>query len=127
MKKLTQIEVENRMKTIILILLLSIPVSLMAQEKYIIIPEKDAPALKQYKINWHTGIDPVQIKDGTWVLPIKVIDMIPSNIKIIDVAEKEITTDLREYLISKPKKVLTIIDFKEPEIEPKEILKEIIK
>jgi len=106
------------MKTLLLIICLSISGVLLGQDKYIEIPAKDAPALKQYKINWHTGIDPVQIKDGTWVLPIKVIDMIPSDIKILDVAEKEITPDLREYLISKPTKILLTTDFKEPEIDP---------
>jgi len=105
------------------ILILSLPLSLFAQDRYIEIPAEDAPALKQYKINWHTGIDPVQIKDGTWVLPIEVLPLIPGNIKILDVAEKEITPDLREYLISKPTKVLLITDFKETEIEPVEILK----
>ena len=116
------------MKTIWLILILSFSLSLEAQE-FITIPDKDAPALKQYKINWHTGIDPVQIKDGSWILPIEVIDLVPSNIKVVDIAEKQITSDLREYLISKPVTVLLKTDFKEAEIiEIKEpIIKEIIR
>ena len=108
------------MRTLILILILSLPLSLIGQE-YITIPTEDAPALKQYKINWHTGIDPVQIKDGTWVLPIEVLPLIPSNIKISDAMEKQITADLREYLISKPKRILRETDFKVSEMEPVDV------
>ena len=113
------------MRTLILILLLSIPAGLFAQDRYITIPEKDAPALKQYKINWHTGIDPVKIKDGTWVLPEKVIPLIPSGIKILDAKKKIIATDLKEYLINKPVTILTKTAFKEPELieESKEIIR----
>ena len=103
------------MRTILAILILSFSLSLTGQE-FIEIPSKDAPALKQYKINWHTGIDPVQIKDGSWVLNIEVIDLMPSNIKIVDVNEKQITSDLREYLISKPKSILLETDFKEADL-----------
>jgi len=108
------------MRTLILILILSLPLSLIGQE-YITIPTEDAPALKQYKINWHTGIDPVQIKDGTWVLNIEVIDLIPNSIKIVDAMEKQITADLREYLISKPKRILRETDFKVSEMEPVDV------
>ena len=113
----------KKMRTLILILLLSIPAGLFAQDRYITILAKDAPALKQYKINWHTGIDPIQIKDGSWVLPEKVIPLIPSGIKILDAAEKIVVNDLREYLISKPVTVLLNTSFKEAELEPKVIVK----
>jgi len=113
----------KKMRTLILILLLSIPAGLFAQDRYITILAKDAPALKQYKINWHTGIDPIQIKDGSWVLPEKVIPLIPFGIKILDATEKIVTTDLREYLISKPVTVLLNTAFKEAELEPKVIVK----
>ena len=115
------------MKKLLLLLLVLIPFGLFAQDRYITILAKDAPALKQYKINWHTGIDPIQIKDGSWILPEKVIPLIPSGIKILDATEKIVTNDLREYLISKPVTVLLNIAFKEAEIivEPKVI--ELIK
>ena len=111
----------------LLILFILIPAGLFAQDRYITILAKDASALKQYKINWHTGIDPVQIKDGSWVLPEKVIPLVPSGIKILDATEKTAITDLREYLISKSVTVLLNIAFKEAEIivEPKVI--ELIK
>ena len=107
------------MKTLFAILFLSISGVLCAQDRYIEIPEKDVPALKQYKINWHTGIYPVQIKDGTWVLPEKVIDLIPENIKI-SVDEKEVAPDLKVFLTVAKVVTLTAIDFKEP--EPIEII-----
>ena len=115
------------MKTIWLLLILSFSLSLSAQE-FITIPDKDVPALKQYKINWHTGIDPVQIKDGSWVLNIEVIDLIPSNIRIEEDL-KVVAYDLREYLISKPKTILLKTDFKEAELEivKEPIVKEIIR
>lgn len=108
------------MKTWITILIFVLPFSLFAQDRFIEIPEKDAPALKQYKINWHTGIDPVKTKAGTWVLPEKVIDLIPKNILISDATEKVVTTDLREYLISRPKVILQTKDFSIPKIETAE-------
>ena len=37
-------------------------------ERFCIIPEAKAKQWKQYKICWHYGIDPVQIKSGEWVL-----------------------------------------------------------
>ena len=109
------------MRTLLLIIFLSISGVLFAQDRYIEIPEADAPALKQYKINWHTGIDPVQIKDGTWVLNIEAVNLLPEKLVITDIAEKVITADLRVYLISIPTKVLTTVDFKEAdEIEIKD-------
>ncbi|KKL79142.1 hypothetical protein LCGC14_2017790 [marine sediment metagenome] len=106
------------MKKYLFILILSISLPSVAQE-YITIPDKDAAALKQYKVNWHTGIDPVQIKDSSWVLPIEVIDLIPSDIRILDANEKIVANDLREYLISKPKRTLTKAAFIEATLEPK--------
>jgi len=107
----------------LLILFILIPAGLFAQDRYIEIFTKDSTALKQYKINWHTGIDPVKIKDGTWVLPEKVIPLIPSGIKVLDATEKIVINDLREYLISKPVTVLLNTSFKEAELEPKVIVK----
>ena len=109
----------------LLILFILIPAGLFAQDRYIEIFAKDAPALKQYKINWHTGIDPVKIKDGTWVLPEKVIPLIPSGIRVADPADEKIlvTNDLREYLIERKVVTLTKEDFIESQIaeEPKVI------
>ena len=109
------------MKKLITILLILAPLSLFAQDRYIEIPEADAQALKQYKINWHTGIDPVQIKDGTWVLPEKAIHLTPENIKI-SVDEKEVVPDLKVFLTVAKVVTLTAIDFKEA--EPIEIIEE---
>ena len=117
------------MRTLFVILFLSLCGVLSAQDRYIEIPEADAPALKQYKINWHTGIDPVQIKDGTWVLPEKVLPLIPEKISIT-ADEKEVVSDLKVLLTASKIVTLTTIDFKEPEpIEPivEPIIKEIIK
>ena len=54
------------MRKLIFILLLILPLNLLAQNRYIIIPE--AIELKQYKITWHWGVDPVQIKSGEWII-----------------------------------------------------------
>jgi len=113
------------MRKFITIILLLMPLSLFAQDRYVVISEKDAPALKQYKINWHTGIDPVKIKTGEWVLPEKVIALIPSSIKIANPLDAKIPviTDLREYLISRTVVTLVKTDFIQAEIiEP--IIKE---
>lgn len=48
--------------------MLSLPFSLLAQDRYIIIPEAKAQELKQYKVTWHWGVDPVQIKSGEWII-----------------------------------------------------------
>ena len=114
----------------LLILFILIPAGLFAQDRYIEIFTKDSTALKQYKINWHTGIDPVKTKAGTWVLPEKVIPLIPSGIRVADPADEKIlvASDLREYLVSR--KVVTLLktDFIEPKlIEAEPIVKEIIK
>jgi len=57
------------MKKILFILILVTGWQLsQAQDRYCIIPEAKAKEWKQYKICWHYGIDPVQIKSGEWVL-----------------------------------------------------------
>ena len=110
----------------LLILFILIPAGLFAQDRYITILEKDAPALKQYKINWHTGIDPVQIKDGSWVLPEIVLPLIPEKIRIT-VDEKEVIVDLKIYLVTATVVTLIKLDFKNPEPIVKEVEPIIIK
>ena len=96
------------MRTLFVILCLSISGLLLGQDRYIEISEKDAPALKQYKINWHTGIDPVQIKDGSWVLNESAAYLIPAKLAVKDLLDEKIliASDLREYLVSR--KVVTL-------------------
>jgi len=114
------------MKRLILLILILLPAGLFAQDRYITILEKDAPALKQYKINWHTGIDPVQIKDGSWVLPEIVLPLIPEKIRIT-VDEKEVIVDLKIYLVTATVVTLIKLDFKNPEPIVKEVEPIIIK
>ena len=91
---------------------------------YIIISEKDAIALKQFKVNWHSGIDPVQLKSLEWVLNLEAIDLIPKKIALSSL-EKVVTTDLKTYLTDSVKREVLLTDFKvEPiEIKPIEIIK----
>lgn len=101
------------MKKILFIILILLPIELFSQQNYCIIFSKDSTILKQYKINWHRGIDPVKTVSGDWVIPEKVIQNIPSNIKIFDplIDDKEVISDLREYLISRSKILLDESDF----------------
>ncbi len=55
------------MRKLILIFLLSLPFSLMAQNYYVI-SDTTAKNLKQYKITWFYGVDPVQLESGEWVI-----------------------------------------------------------
>lgn len=115
------------MKTLVLILLLSIPSILFSQDGYIEIPAKDSLTLKQYKIYWHTGIDPVKTKDGRWVLPERCAYIVPPEIKV-EFSEKEEPADLRIYLLSKDVIMLKAEDFIEPEeIVIKEVDVKLIK
>ncbi len=55
------------MRKLIIIFLLSLPFSLMAQNYYVL-HDTTAANLKQYKITWFYGVDPVQLKSGEWVI-----------------------------------------------------------
>ncbi len=55
------------MRKLIIIFLLSLPFSLVAQNYYVL-HDTTAANLKQYKITWFYGIDPVQLKSGEWVI-----------------------------------------------------------
>jgi len=56
------------MKKILFILILVTGWQLSSAQRYYVISEVQAKEWKQYKICWHYGIDPVQIKSGEWVL-----------------------------------------------------------
>ena len=59
------------MKKYILILILSLPVTLLAQDN-IIIPKGQDTLYRMLITPWY-GIDPIQTKDGNFILPVKVI------------------------------------------------------
>jgi len=110
-------------RNICIIMILAACAGLSAQERYITIPDKDTMALKQYQVNWHTGIRPVKTKDGKWVLPERIIDLIPQDITVTYPDEKIMANDLRimandlrEYLISRPVQILEKTDFPKPTI-----------
>ena len=59
------------MKTLILILVLSLSVNLFAQDN-IIIPKGQDSLYRMLITDWY-GIDPIETKDGNFILPTKVI------------------------------------------------------
>jgi hypothetical protein len=56
------------MKKIMLILITIFVWQLSSAQRYYVISEAQAKEWKQYRITWFFGIDPVQLKDGSWVI-----------------------------------------------------------
>ncbi len=76
------------MRKLIIIFLFSLPFSLVTQNYYVI-SDTTATNLKQYKITWFYGVDPVQLKSGEWVI------------------SEQSYKDIREKFIDKPVKLET--------------------
>ena len=76
------------MKKYLFILILSLPFSLLAQNYYVL-HDTTAANLKQYKITWFYGVDPVQLKSGEWII------------------SEQSYKDIREKFIDKPVKLQT--------------------
>ncbi len=105
----------SSMKKYLFILILSLPFSLMAQNYYVI-SDTTATNLKQYKITWFYGVDPVQLKSGEWILSEECYKIAEQFIdKPIVIAEK--AAYFRQTVNEYPIRVLRKEDFKEPELE----------
>ena len=114
------------MKKLITILILSLPVTLLAQDM-IIIPKGTDTLYRVLVTPWY-GIDPIETKDGNFIIPAKVLDdLIKFNVKLkvptkISLTDKVLSVELTKL----PIKDVKLIELKEPElIEP--IIKEPIK
>ncbi len=102
------------MKTVLFIAILSLSTGLFAQ-RFIIIPESTAKELKQFKVTWYWGIDPVQIKSGEWILSEESYKIAEQFIdKPLVIAEK--AAYFRQTVDEYPIRVLRKEDFKEPEL-----------
>lgn len=114
------------MRKLIFIFLLSLPFSLMAQNYYVL-HDTTAAKLKQYKITWFYGVDPVQLKSGEWVISEHSYKDIRA--KFIDAPTKLATAQKAAYVRQTvklyPMRKVLPTEWKVSELEPKEI--EIIK
>ena len=89
----------------------------------IIIPKEQAKNYKQIRLNWHTGIDAVELEDGTFFISKFCYDLLPLDFKI-SIDEKEV--DLKTTLSKLSIKTLEDTDYKvvaELEIEEIKIIK----
>ncbi len=88
----------------------------------IIIPKEQAPKYRRILLNWHIGIDPIELEDGTFFISKKCYNMIPEG---FDISEDEIKLDLREELSKFAVRKILPAEFKLADIEIVE--KQIIK
>jgi len=132
------------MKKLIVILILSLPAVLLAQDN-IIIPKGQDTLYRVLITPWY-GLDPIQTKDGNFILPLKVIkdieafgikfpiitetkeliyekDELKDSVITVTVTPRYVT--LVSELKSFPVKDIKDIVLKEPELitEPKVIIK----
>ena len=87
---------------------------------------EQAAKIGDLRITWWYGIRPIEIKDGTFILPKEVlpdIEKLGINIKIDEIGTLE-KVSLLEKLLEYPIVKLLPAELKEPiEIEPIEIIK----
>ena len=111
------------MKKYLFILILSLPFSLMAQNYYVI-SDTTAANLKQYKITWFYGVDPVQLESGEWVISEQSYKDIKE--KFVDDLDTKLATFekaafVRQTVKDYPLRKVLPIEWKVSEIEPKVI------
>ena len=112
------------MRKLIFIILLILPFSLMAQNYYVI-SDTTAANLKQYKITWFYGVDPVQLESGEWVIleqSYKDIreKFIDEPVKL-EIAQK--AAYVRQTVKLYPVRKILPSEWKAPEIEVTELIK----
>ena len=83
---------------------------------YIIIPKAQAALYKKRKITWFHGIDAVELKDGTFTLPDRVI----SDMKRFDIK-------LREIVLPDETKSTLDVELEKLPTQEKPIFKEVAK
>ena len=110
----------TKMKKILFILLVFLPLSITAQ-KMVIIPDGQQGKFQEALINWHSGVDCVQIKSGEWVIAESDYKRLPVNLTVTktevkDLKPVEVTYNIKTELSKLPVRTLTEIDFKEAEL-----------
>ncbi|OFY64768.1 MAG: hypothetical protein A2Y71_06260 [Bacteroidetes bacterium RBG_13_42_15] len=116
------------MKKILLILTLIFVWQLShAQEKYIIIPEAQAKAWKQYKITSWWGVDPVQIKSNEWIVSEQCYKLLKTQ--FVDNEKTALDTkvradSMRTELVKYPVRIVDKTEFKVEEKVEEEVIRE---
>ena len=110
------------MKKYILILFLSFCAYGLQAQQNIIIP-KGADTLYRVQVKWWYGIDPIQTKDGNYIIPVKVLtDLQTFEAKEkMTILQKGTVISMTSELAKLPKKDIKEIDLKTEAIikEPK--------
>jgi hypothetical protein len=109
------------MKKILFIIILNTGLLVYAQDRYVILDKKQADTLKQYQVTHWWGIDPVELKDGTFVLnekAIKELDKIEfrelsSTRSLKQAMEKKQFVSINDTLWKDPEPSNTLSDEKE--------------
>ena len=79
----------------------------------IIIPKQQAYKFRKIKLNWHTGIDAVELEDGTWFIAEEDYKKLPSELTK-SVGEK--SYNIKSELKKLPVRELKSTDFKKIDI-----------
>jgi len=113
------------MKKLIVILILSLPAVLLAQDN-IIIPKGQDTLYRVLITPWY-GLDPIQTKDGNFILPAKILkDLEAFNVSLktlpVTTADKVLLTEL-EKLPVKDIKLIILKEVEEIKIVPKLIIR----
>jgi hypothetical protein len=105
------------MKRLIVILILVFAGLLSQAQDHIIIPAGQ-DTLYRMKIYWYYGVDPIQTKDGNYILPIEVLRDLQNWAKDgIVVSQKGTVKSMPVELAKLPVKDIKEIMLKEPEAE----------
>lgn len=86
--------------------------------RYYILPKGDELPYHQLKITWFSGLDPVEIASGDFILneeAVKLLDSYPSKTVTVDEKEVNAKTELQKYPVKEAKDIIFKI-YEEPVI-----------